>query len=135
MADHPKSEKNPNGAGRDYHKIDWQKVNQALISGSTGTRIAQALGIHYDTLYKAVEREYGMKFTEYTASLRSKGEMLIEMAQFDEAVRKRDRGMLIWLGKQRLGQRDYKDLSFGDKGMPTITVVNYADKQTDEEES
>lgn len=126
MSDHPKSENNPKGAGRPYHKIDWNFVEQSLKYGADGVKIAEALGIHYDTLYHAVEREYGIKFSEYAAQKRSKGDILLHAKQFQEAM-KGDRGMLIWLGKQRLGQRDYRNLSFDQNTPPTFTVINYAD--------
>lgn len=110
--------------GPKFKDIDWKIVDQALVAGSTGTRIASYLGIHPDTLYHAVEREFGVMFTDYSAQKRSKGEMLLEIAQFDEAVHKRDRGMLIWLGKQRLGQKENHDLKLSGDGF-IAKVVNF----------
>lgn len=115
-------------SGRPPISIDWKAVDQALIAGSSGKRIAASLGIHYDTLYHAVEREFGISFTDYSAGKKAKGEVLIEMAQFDEAVRKRDRGMLIWLGKQRLGQRENHDISLKGEGF-IAKVINYGESK------
>lgn len=114
--------------GPKYKNIDWKIVEQALLAGSTGTRIAAYLGIHPDTLYNAVEREFGLKFTDYSAQKRSKGELLLEMAQFDEAYRKRDRAMLIWLGKNRLLQKENHDVKFSGDGF-VAKVIHYGEEK------
>lgn len=119
------SENKNKKSGRPKKAIDWDFVEEGLIAGSSGNRIALALGIHRDTLYDAVRDKYGVSFSEYSLKSQSKGEVLLEMAQFDEAVNKRDRGMLIWLGKQRLGQRDNKDSKVEVEGQTTFHVVNF----------
>lgn len=124
--DHPKSKNNPLGAGRPYHKIDWEKVDRCLEAGLSGVQAAAFIGVHHQTLYEAVEREYGLKFSEYSAEKSAKGETMIGLKQFQEAI-KGDRGMLIWLGKQRLGQRDNKDSRLDHGGTPTITIANFGD--------
>ena len=124
--DHPVSENNPKGAGRPYHEIDWKLVEQGLNAGSTGTRIASYLGIHHDTLYHAVERKYGMNFTEYSAQKRQKGELMLEIKQFQLAL-SGDRGMLIWQGKQRLGQKENHDVKFSGDALIT-KVVTFGDQ-------
>lgn len=122
------SEKKKRKSGRPNITIDWNKVDQWLHAGSNGVRIAAGLGVFPDTLYRAVEKEFGLTFSDYAAQKHAKGEMMIEVAQFDEAVRKRDRGMLIWLGKQRLGQRENQDVNLQHSGQATIyKVVNFGD--------
>ena len=125
--------------GRPFKSIDWKFVDQALQAHCSGVEIAAYLGIHYDTLYDATVREHGKSFSEYSAEKKAKGKSLLRITQFDEAVRKRDRGMLVWLGKQLLDQRDNKDSKVEHGGTPTITIANYGNNpnplpyQSDEE--
>lgn len=124
-----KTEQNPCGAGRPRAEIDWKVVENALQAHCTGVEIAGFLGIHPDTLYKYIELKYGMNISQLSAQFNSKGKTLLKMSQFDEAVRKRDRGMLIWLGKQLLEQKDNKDLKLDtDKGA-IVVVQHYGNKE------
>lgn len=86
--------------------IDWKRVDELLEAGCLGTEIAAFFGIHPDTFYGRVESKYDMGFSHYSAQKKSTGEALIREAQFKKAVKKLDNTMLIWLGKQRLGQRE-----------------------------
>lgn len=51
------------------------------------------------------------------------GNVSLRMAQFKLAVEKLNPTMLIWLGKQQLGQRDHKDL--GGPGGGPIPIANF----------
>lgn len=114
-------------AGRPTKEINWSVVDQCLHAGAPGTRIAGYLGIHPDTLYRAVKREHEVEFADYAAQKHAKGEMMLEMKQFQEAM-KGDRGMLIWLGKQRLGQKENHDLKISGDGF-IAKVVNFGAKE------
>ena len=85
--------------------IDWKVANEMLESGCYGTEVAAFFGIHEDTFYKHVKAKYGIGFTAYMQLKRSKGDGMIRKKQFDVAL-KGDKALLIWLGKQRLGQRE-----------------------------
>jgi len=106
--------------------IDWKLVDDLLISGCLGTEVAAHFGIHAETLYRRCEKDKKVGFSEYLRQKRAKGDCLIREAQFDAAVRGRDRGMLIWLGKNRLGQSDKAEVAHK-REMP-IQIVNYSDK-------
>lgn len=86
--------------------VDWERVDQMLMHGSLGTEIANVFDMHPETFYRKVQQEFKIGFTEYCAKKRSKGDYSIREAQFKKAVNKLDNTMLIWLGKQRLGQRE-----------------------------
>lgn len=118
--------------GRNKIKIDWKKVDNALMAGSNGVQVAAMLGIHYDTLANACQREHKTNFSDYLQAKREKGNNLLLNKQYELAM-KGDRGMLIWLGKQRLNQSDKKDFDHttkGDKikGINPITWVDGSDK-------
>jgi len=91
--------------------IDWKRVDELLIAGCLGTEIAANFDMHPDTFYNRVKEKYDMGFTEYSSEKRAIGNSIIRAVQFDEAVRKRDRGMLIWLGKNRLSQSAWRSIS------------------------
>jgi len=112
-------------AGRKPAKIEWDKVDSMLVGGCTGTEIAAHIGMHPNTLYRHCEDTNKVNFSEYLQEKRAKGDSLLRMAQFDEAVNKRDRGMLIWLGKNRLGQTDKAEVAH--QGTIPIEIVNYSD--------
>ena len=96
-------EKNPNG--RPPAKIDWAKVEELTVSGCLGSEIAGVFGIAPSTLYEHVEKNYGIKFSEFRQQFLSKGDAYVRAAQFKKAI-KGDNSMLIWLGKNRLGQKE-----------------------------
>ena len=85
--------------------IDWKMVDALLQANCSGVQIAARLGVHADTLYAACQREKGSAFSAYSQQKREHGETLIHQKQFDIAM-KGDKTMLIWLGKQRLGQKE-----------------------------
>jgi hypothetical protein len=68
-------------------------------------QVAARLGISFDTLSRAVKREHGADYAAYAAQKKEHGETLLHEQQFALAM-KGNLGMLIWLGKQRLGQKD-----------------------------
>jgi hypothetical protein len=87
-------------------EINWDKVDKLLEAGCDGTQIAAYLGCHEDTLYIRCQDEKNMAFSAYKAQKRAKGDSRLLTAQYDAAINDKDKSMLIWLGKQRLGQTD-----------------------------
>lgn len=85
--------------------IDWIKVDEFLIAGCKGTEIAPHFDIHVNNFYEKVKDKYGVGFTEYCALKREQGDSLLKAKQFEKAM-KGDNVMLVWLGKNRLKQRD-----------------------------
>lgn len=86
--------------------IDWDRTDELLEAGALGTEIAAYFGMHPETFYDRVRTKYEIGFTQYVAEKKSKGDALIREAQYKKAIRKLDNTMLIWLGKQRLGQKE-----------------------------
>ncbi len=89
--------------------IDWDRVDQLLEAGCLGTEIAAYFGVHPQTLYERTLARYGVTYSEYSQAKKAKGELALREVQFDKATGKSKKGdntMLIWLGKQRLNQRE-----------------------------
>ena len=111
-------------AGRPAAIIDWKAVDRLLQAGCAGTQIAARLGIHADTLYAACQKEHNSDFSAYSQQKREHGETLLHEQQFALAM-KGNLGMLVWLGKQRLNQKDKHDHTSDDKPLlaPTIQII------------
>jgi len=112
--------------GRKFKPIDWDIVDKLLEAGCPGTEIAPHFGVHYETLYDRAYTDHGIMWTEYSQQRRSKGDSNLRVKQYQEAM-KGDRGMLIWLGKQRLDQRERYESKVEHSGLPAIPVVNFGD--------
>lgn len=87
-------------------KPDWSQVEKLAALHCTGEEIAEFLGISYDTLERACKREMQMKLADYLAQKKSIGRTSLRRAQYTKAVNEGNTTMLIWLGKQWLGQTD-----------------------------
>lgn len=94
--------------------IDWEQVDYMLEYGANGTTIAAKFAMHPNTFYDRVAEKYKMSFTEYSQLKRSVGDDNIREAQYRKALKKLDNTMLVWLGKQRLGQKE----NAGEKVVP-----------------
>ena len=121
--------------GRPQVKIDWKKVNKLMEAGCSGGEISGHLGIHSDTLYRRCVTDNGAEFSEYIKQFKAKGDTLLRKKQFELAL-EGDKSMLIWLGKNRLGQSDKAAVdhtSMGEaiKGF-TVEVVNNETNDTDD---
>lgn len=115
------------GTGRKKIIIEWDKVNHYLTCGCLGTQVAAKIGVSADTLYDRVKEEFGVDFSEYMRQKREIGEVLVKEAQFDEAVRQRNISMLIWVGKQMLGQSEKQEVKH--QGQIPVQIISYNGKE------
>ena len=98
--------KKKSNAGRKQAIIDWDIVDELLEADANGVQIAAVLGIHADTLYRHVLSGKKIDFAAYSQQKRAKGDAHLLNAQYRKALDGKDNNMLIWLGKNRLNQRD-----------------------------
>lgn len=103
--------------------IDWKKVEKMAICGASGIEIASALGVDKATLYNYCKKEYGISWEEYKQQKKQKGDTSLKMKQFELAMAG-DRSMLVWLGKNRLGQSDIQKIDHSSKGDKINVVLN-----------
>lgn len=92
--------------GRPEANIDWAVVDELLEAGCSGAEIAAAIGVSAHTLYDRCQTDNEMMFSEYSQRKKEKGDSILKKVQFEAAVKDKDKAMMIWLGKQRLGQKD-----------------------------
>lgn len=86
--------------------IDWDKVGQMFIAGANIVQAAAAVGVHRTTLYRRYEAEFGTSLETYWQDKHELGNNMLHQAQFSKAVQDKNPTMQIWLGKQRLGQKE-----------------------------
>jgi hypothetical protein len=100
--------------------IDWEKVGKMFEAGAKVRGVCAQLGINEDTIAKRCRTDLNMDLAEFRQEKKAKGDQLLEQTQFQTAVGYKDpKGnwqppnttMLIWLGKQRLGQTDKTDVN------------------------
>lgn len=129
--------KEKNKGGRPQIPIDWEIADNCLIAGSNGVQTAAALGVHEDTLYARCVSEKKMSFTAYSAKKKQKGNSALHAKQFQVAIGG-NVSMLIWLGKQRLGQEESPHAAEGFDGtlaelLDAIKELKKDDKEPREE--
>ena len=90
---------------RPLTEIDWDQVDQLCSIHCTGEEQAAVLGVDYDTLNAACKREHKMGFSDYFKQKASHGKMSLRRKQYTAAM-DGNTTMLVWLGKNWLGQRD-----------------------------
>lgn len=114
--------------GRPETPIDWKQVENLLMAGCLGTEVAASIGISEDTLYRRVVKELKYEsFTAYAVNFRQKGDSLLKAKQFESAIKDKNIPMQIWLGKQRLGQKDKTDLEVNSVSKVHIEVPKKPD--------
>ena len=86
--------------------IDWKVVDESFEAGCTGIETAAALGVHKDTLARNIEEKFGVNMSTYASKCRAKGYQCLKKAQMEVAIGQKNPNMLIWLGKNHLGQSD-----------------------------
>lgn len=90
---------------RPRKEIDYATVEKLLHIQCTGEEIAAVLGINYDTLVSSIKRDHKMSYSEYSEQKKAGGKASLRRMQWKQAENG-NTTMLIWLGKQMLGQSD-----------------------------
>ena len=91
---------------RPLKKIKWDEFDKLCALQCTLNEIAGWFECSVDTIERAVKREKSVNFAEYFEQKAAKGKISLRRAQWQVGVEKHNVGMLIWLGKQHLGQKD-----------------------------
>ena len=121
--------------------INWAEIDELACAGCTIVEIAAYFGVHRETMqnhYKYAldnmnedeKQEMPSSFSSYLKDKREKGKAQLRLSQFKQAT-EGNVPMQIWLGKQRLDQKDNKSLTVDDKRV--IKMVNGVDLPKDEE--
>lgn len=100
-----KKSKHTNTGGRPEHIIDWQAFEKLCHMQCTLVEIADFFACDEKTIERRVVKQYGEGFVDTYKKLSAGGRRSLRRWQFDAAA-KGNTTMLVWLGKQWLGQID-----------------------------
>ena len=92
-------------AGRPRVVINWEEFDKLCHIQCTINELACWFDCSVDTIENACKREKKMKFSEYYEQKRGKGRISLRRAQFQAAI-SGNTALMIWLGKQYLGQSE-----------------------------
>lgn len=125
---------NPDGRNKiEFNQDDWQKIKGLCQILCTGEEIADILEVSYDTLQRRVTETHGISFADFYKKMSANGKASLRRKQYKKAVEDGNTTMLIWLGKQYLGQKDQQEISSNN---PIILKYNIdKDDETDKNES
>jgi len=87
----------------------WDQLD-ALIIWSNQVYCAERLGINIDTLADRIKERTGLSFSEYKDQKKEAMRVNIRKKQYDVAM-SGNVSMLIWMGKNELGQSDKQETS------------------------
>jgi hypothetical protein len=95
--------------------IDWQEFDALCAVQCTLAEIALHYNVSEDTIERVVQKQWKMRFADYFRQKRRKGFASLRRKQWQLAMQG-NATMLIWLGKQLLGQNDRHELTGADGG-------------------
>lgn len=98
-------------------------VGNMCAAGAFGPSIAHQIGIVPETLYVRCQQDNGEDFSAFRLRHIQRGDDILRVKQF-QVAQAGDKSMLIWLGKQRLGQRDRHELSGSVNYTPPAITIN-----------
>lgn len=85
--------------------IDWEVFDKLCGFQCTIQEIASWFDMSVDSVERRILENFGMKFAEVAEEKRGKGRVSLRRAQFQAALAG-NTALLIWLGKQYLGQTE-----------------------------
>lgn len=109
--------------GRPKAPIDWTIIGNLCAAGASGASIAHEMGIVAETIYARCQTDKGEEFSAFRRRHYERGNDLLKVKQFQLAVNDGNERLLIFLGKNRLGQRDKVEMSSpAGEQVPVVTV-------------
>ena len=97
---------NKNKGGAPEKSVDYPKLEKLCAIHCTGEECASILGVDYDTLNSHLKKDGHGGFSHYFKKHSAAGKMSLRRKQYEKAITEGNVPMLIWLGKQMLGQKD-----------------------------
>ena len=99
--------------GRPPIEFDLKQVKMCGYFHATYETMADLFGCSVDTIRRNMQDDEG-EFCKAFKTGNSQGKMKLSEAQWHCAITKHNATLLIWLGKQYLGQRDAPDTDIDD---------------------
>lgn len=100
--------KKVNPVGRPRLDINWEQLDKLCGLQCTILEIASYFDCSVDTIENRIKEAHGTNFSEYFSKKRGKGKIALRRKQYEAALAG-NTTLLIWLGKQYLGQSDKQE--------------------------
>ncbi len=113
-----------NKGGRPKKEINYKTLESLCRIQCTGEECASVLGIDYDTLNNCLKRDGNGGFSDYLKKHGQSGKASLRRLQW-KAAESGNTAILIWLGKQYLGQTEKIENTEIDRPLP---LSNYRKK-------
>jgi len=110
-----KAKKKVNKGGRPKIAIDYKKLDTMCAMQCTGEECASILDVSYEHLNNQLKKDGNGGFLDYFKQKSANGKMSLRRKQF-EVANNGNPTMLIWLGKQWLGQLEKPESADDDTG-------------------
>lgn len=100
-------------------ELKWVTLDKALSIGANCLDASEILGVSEDTIQRNIRSKFNVTFAEYREKKMTECRQKLRQKQYEVALAG-NVTMLIWLGKQMLGQTDKvvhvedEDLEFAD---------------------
>lgn len=117
-----------NEGGRPRKEIDLEDLRRAVEIHCTQEECAHLFDMTADTLSERL-KEYGYEgFSDFYKKHQSEGKRSLRRAQWEAATEDKNPTMLVWLGKQYLGQKDSQEVELKQAQPFTGLLIERADK-------
>ena len=113
--------------GAPKKKISFEELKKLCVLQCTLEEVAGWFDVDEDTVNARIKEKFGFTYSVFYKKHSQGGKVSLRRLQFKSAE-KGNVTMLIWLGKQWLGQKDRIEKSLDDKTRQTITL-NYKLKE------
>ena len=113
-----------NRVGRPEKEMDWRLLDSILQYGASLIDCSELLEMSEDSIQRKIKEESGQTFSEYRESKKSKIRMKLRQKQYEMAMNG-NVALLIWLGKNELGQKDKleNDIKIGESSGVHISII------------
>lgn len=91
--------------GRPKIEIDWELLEKLCEIHCTQSEIEAIMKVSMNTLERAIRKKHDLTFGQFSRQKASVGKMSLRRAQYSGAI-SGNVPLLIWLGKQWLGQSE-----------------------------
>jgi len=116
----------PKKKGRPRIQIDWGEFDKLCLMQCTLIEIADWFGCSVDTIENRCRGDKKLLFSEYFKKKSVGGKVSLRRSQF-KAANGGNVTMLIWLGKQYLGQKDRQEITDASKAIPIKVEIKVED--------
>jgi hypothetical protein len=112
--------------GRPRVEFSLETLASMVRIQMTRSECAGVLKVSEKTIDRRLQEETGAGFDAFYKSHSDEGKMSLRRAQFKAAVEDHQPTMLVWMGKQMLGQSDKADLKHSGR-----VTLNYTPEDND----